>query len=364
MQDFFMTRVGLTYNKNHALHDYMLKGFPSPENKRRLDSIIDYLKKNDDILDGNKCQLFSDASASVEDIYRVHTKEYVDFVKEYADKGGGFLGKDTYVCKESYEVLLQAVGCVLKAGDLVTEDGFDHSFALIRPPGHHAGVDTYGGFCLFNNAAILTRYLQYVKGMKNIAIINIDAHASNGTQSIFYSDPSVLCISIHQDPSTIYPHDGFMNQIGTRPALGYNINMEMPPECGNKEYDIFFENIAQKILEQFSPDLIIIECGFDAYYKESLTAMNLTPEGYYNIISRISNRWKTVVLLEGGYNEDLGLLSSVVLEGLLGEHKFNDNIDKISLLLSRRTKSREQFEEKVKIIKNTLNGYWNLQNTH
>lgn len=352
-----MVQVGITYNKDHVLHDYMLKGFPSPENPARVNSIIEYLQKSG-VFDGGKCQLVESKRASIVDVLRVHGGEYVDSIRKYAVCGGGFLGNDTYVSLDTFQVLLSAVGCANMAGKLVVDGEFDHTFVFIRPPGHHAGVDSHGGFCIFNNAAILARYLQQVCGLKKIAIINIDAHASNGTQGIFYDDPSVLCISVHQDPATIYPNDGFLNQIGVRPALGYTVNVEMPPECGNREYTRVFDEIADPILDQFNPDFTIVECGFDAYYKEPLTQMNLTADGYYAMIRKLASKRKLTLLLEGGYHDELGFLSMVVLDALSGEKKFKDDADQISLLTSRRTNSSKQFEEKVVRLKEMLSNYW------
>lgn len=352
-----MVRVGITYNKDHILHDYMRKGFPSPENPNRLNSIMEYLQKNN-VFDDNKCKLVESSRASIKDILRVHESDYVDFIRKYAEKGGGFPGNDTYVCKDTLDVLLSSVGCVNMAGKLVVDGEFDHTFALIRPPGHHADVKTYGGFCIFNNAAILSRYLQQVCGLKKIAIINIDAHSSNGTQSIFYDDKSVLCISVHQDPATIYPNDGFSNQIGVRPALGYTINMEMPQECGNREYIKVFDEIVDPILDQFNPDFTIVECGFDAYYKEQLTQMNLSADGYYAIIRKLASKRNLTLLLEGGYHDELGFLCTVVLDALSNKKNFMDDADQMYLLTSRRTKSSKQFEDKIVRLKNILSNYW------
>ena len=352
-----MARVGVIYNKNHVLHDYMLKGFPSPEKPARVNSIIGHLQKNG-VFDDDKCQLVDGTRASIVDVLRVHSEEYVDSIRKCAVSGGGFIGNDTYVCSDTFQVLLSAVGCVNTAGNLVVDGEFDHTFAFIRPPGHHAGVKSNGGFCIFNNAAILARYLQQVCGLKKIAIINIDAHASNGTQGIFYDDPSVLCISVHQDPATIYPNDGFLNQIGVRPALGYTVNVEMPQECGNREYTRVFDEIVDPILDQFNPDFTIVECGFDAYYKEPLTQMNLTADGYYTIIRKLASKQKLTLLLEGGYHDELGILSMVVLDALTGKKNFKDDADQIALLTSRRTNSSKQFEEKVVRLKDILSNYW------
>ncbi|MDW7733315.1 MAG: histone deacetylase [Methanolobus sp.] len=354
-----MVRVGLTFNENHNLHDPMLNGFPGPENPQRLDRIFSHLSENG-ILDNGGCSMFSSEPALIKDILRVHTKEYVNLVRSSIGRSARHLGKDTYLCDSSFEVLLQASGCVLHAGALIAEGTCDHAFALIRPPGHHAGISSSSGFCIFNNSAILTRYLQEVFGIKRIAILNIDAHASDGTYGIFSADPDVLCISVHQDPSTLYPHAGFIKDIGVYPALGRSINMEMPPRSGNMEYGIFFEEVVEKVLVSFDPDIILLECGFDSYLGESLAQLDLTVDGYYYIVSKLASKWDVVCLLEGGYHEDLGLLVSVVIEGLMGKKTIEDEVDSVDLLASRDTGTRKIFMDKLSKLKMILNPYWEL----
>jgi acetoin utilization deacetylase AcuC-like enzyme len=311
-------------------------------------------------LDDGRCYLFRSEPATIEDILRVHTEEYVTSVTASIQQSRKNLGKDTYLCKSSFDVLLQAIGAVLRAGEVVANGSCDHSFALVRPPGHHSGKCTPGGFCIFNNSAILVHFLRDTFGIKKVAILNIDAHASDGTYGIFSADPGVLCISVHQDPSKVYPYTGFIKDIGVRPALGLSINMEMPPRSGNKEYGILFEDVIEKVMRKFDPEIVIVECGFDAYHKESLAELDLTVDGYYDMINLLANQWKVVCLLEGGYHEDIGLLSAVVLEGLMGRRTIKDDIDQIDLLASRHVNTRKEFQEKLSKLKLILNPYWDL----
>ncbi len=356
-----MVRVGLTYNENHHKHDPLLNGYPGPENPSRLDLIFSYLSDNR-FLDDGRCFLFRSEPATLEDILRVHTKEYIDRVTASIHQSRKSFGQDTYLCESSFEVLLRAAGAVLHAGDVVASGACDHSFALVRPPGHHAGASNPGGFCVFNNSAILVHFLRDVCGIKRVAILNIDAHASDGTYGIFSADPEVLCISVHQDPSAFYPHTGFIKDIGVRPALGLSINMEMPPRSGNKEYAILFEDVIDKVMRKFDPEIVILECGFDAYYKEPLSQLDLTIDGYYDIIGSLASQWKVVCLLEGGYHEDIGLLTAVVLEGLMGRRTIKDGIDQIDLLASRNVNTRTEFQEKLSRLKLILGPYWELDN--
>ena len=354
-----MRSTGVIYNTNHELHDYMLKGFPSPESPARLQDIMQHFKHNN-VFENNNCKVLIPNSASSMDILRVHTLDYFSFVWSHSSTGGGWLGNDTYLCKGSLEVLLQAVGSVLEAGKAVATGKCDNAFALVRPPGHHAYADRHSGFCMFNNAAILAKYLQQVQSCSKIAIVNIDAHASDGTQDIFKADPSVLCISVHQTPSGFYPFKGFIREMGLMPALGYTLNMEMPQEAGNFEYSIFFEQVGLKVLEQFDPDMVILECGFDSYYKEKLAKLNLTLDGYYDVVSRICGRWPTIALLEGGYHEDLGLLADVVVQALADNRYTKDEVDQMNLLASRQSSCRRIFGNKLNELKSLLSCYWDL----
>jgi acetoin utilization deacetylase AcuC-like enzyme len=324
-----------------------------------MKGILNYLKDNN-LVDDIQCHIYESEPASIRDILRVHTAEYVEFVRSCTKNLRLSLGKDVYVCPSSYEVLLQAVGCVLNAGNLVVTGKCRHSFALIRPPGHHAGPNTSSGFCIFNNSGVLARYLQEVHGLERIAILNIDAHASDGTYAVFEADPNVLCISVHQDQSTLYPYKGFIRDIGVRPALGYCINMEMPPEASNPEYGVFYDEVVEKVLTKFDPQIVILECGFDAYYKEPLTKLNLTIDGYYRIIFKLASKWNIVTLLEGGYHDDLGLLTSVVLRAMIGESNIKDDVDQIDLLASRHAKTRKDFNNNLSLLKMRLEPYWGL----
>nr|WP_321498056.1 histone deacetylase [uncultured Methanolobus sp.] len=352
-----MTRVGVTFNKNHHLHDSLLNGYPCPENPLRIKNILEYLG-NSGLIDGDRIRIYDASAASLRDILRVHTREYIELIKACTRDPRQSPGKDVYVCPSSFDVTLQALGCVLKAGDLVISGECKHAYALIRPPGHHAGPDSCNGFCIFNNSGILARYMIEKKGLERIAIVNIDAHASDGTYAVFEADPKVLCISIHQDQKTLYPFKGFIRDIGVRPALGYCINMEMPTESGNPEYSLFYDEVAEKVLEKFDPQLVILECGFDAYHKEPLAKLNLTVDGYYRIIFKLASKWNVVTLLEGGYHDDLGLLASVVLRALAGIENVKDEVDQIDLLASRHVKTRKEFNNNLSLLKTRLGPYW------
>ena len=355
-----MAKIGLIYNENHVLHNYMLKGFPSPEGPERVEQILKTFKE-EGILFHPDCHSLTKPSVPMQKLLAVHPKEYLTRIKKVCDNGGGFVGDSTYLCPDSFDVAKSAAECAIAAGNAVLDD-FDFAFSFARPPGHHASADKCGGFCIFNNAAILARHLQ-THSIKKILILNLDAHASNGTQSIFYQDSDVMCISLHQEPKNFYPSTAFASQIGEGEGRGYTINVEMPKESGNREYEKAFDIVVMPVIEQFDPDFIILECGFDAYYKEELTSLDLTISGYYDIFCRIADtKRRTVALMEGGYHEDGGLIAYTLLMAFLGQdNKFNEP-STFQLESFRHNQCNKQFKENIlKLIKppyGGLDSFW------
>ncbi|MCS3922986.1 histone deacetylase [Methanosalsum natronophilum] len=313
-------KIAIVYDEYHSTHTSSLLGIESPENPQRLFEAYWYLKKNR-VFEDKMIDLFNDfEKANEKDIMLVHSKTYLDFLKSYASKGGGFLGDSTYITESSYNVALKAVGGSIKAAELVIEGSYYSSFALVRPPGHHAGVDKYSGFCLLNNGAILARYLQKYHKYKKILILDWDAHSGNGTMDIFYQDPTVMTVSIHHDPRNYYPRTGFSDQLGDGKGKGYTLNIEMAKGAGDKDYQLVFNEIISHVLITYSPDFIICCCGFDGYYKEKNNKLNMTSEGYYEIGYWLKSNSSVpfVVLLEGGYHKYNGQLCHSFISGILG----------------------------------------------
>lgn len=326
------SNVAIIYSEKHINHSSIKLGMESPERPERLVKAMVYLKKNK-IFDNSRCDLVTEFDeATEENLLNVHTPDYVEFIKSYAAKGGGFLGDSTYITPESYDLARLAAGGAIKAADLVLNGDYSYAFALIRPPGHHASADKYGGFCLFNNAAVLARYLQKEKHINKVMILDWDAHAGNGTMDIFYSDPTVITISIHRDPHEFYPRTGFTTQTGTGAGRGYNTNIEMPAECGDEEYKLAFDEVILPLIKRFSPNFVICCCGFDGHYKEHNTKLKLTSKGYYQMMNDVSSvvHGNLVLLAEGGYHKFNGQLSHSVINALLGKPNPIDDLPSIS----------------------------------
>jgi acetoin utilization deacetylase AcuC-like enzyme len=353
-------KIAVIYNEAHVGHKPLTS---SPENPERLTSIMGYLANDIKIFDG-KCVLLDQFGPATEDeVFLVHQKRYVDFIKNYCKKGGGFLGDSTYLTRDSYKYALLAVGGAIKASEVVLEGRFDASFALIRPPGHHASPDSYGGYCIINNAAVLARYLQWNHGMKNIMIVDWDGHAADGTMKVFYEDPSVLTVSLHRDPVDFYPYSGFANQIGAKKGRGANINIALPKTSGDEEYFSAISEIVLPIYRQFSPDFVIGCNGFDAHFSDHNTKMRVTSEGFYGIVRGLSEEMegKFTILMEGGYTDYNGKLAHSIISALqLKAPPYKSEIDVQSDSLFKEGKTHKIFESKLRELKALLSEFYKL----
>ena len=177
---------------------------------------------------------------------------------------------------------LISAGAAIKSLDLVMEKAVDKAFSLTRPPGHHAQTVVYGdrGFCIINNEAVMIEYIRQKYGNLKVAIIDTDCHHGDGTQDIYWNDKNTLFISFHQDGRTLYPGTGFINELGSPNAFGYNINIPLPPNTCDEGYDYILDNLVLPILANFKPDIVINSAGQDNHYSDPLTNMNLSAKGY------------------------------------------------------------------------------------
>ena len=240
---------------------------------------------------------------------------------------------------------------------------YNAAIALVRPPGHHASSDRYGGFCIYNNAAIAARYLQAKKQARRIMFVDWDAHAGNGTMRIFYEDPTVLFVSIHRDPKEFYPNDGFAHQIGKGHGRGYTVNICMPEGAGDKEYDLALNEIILPLYDQFKPEFLIGCNGFDAHFSEELTKLQLSSTGYHNIVSSLREKARNhfAIMMEGGYNWYNTKLSHTIVNALVGlEVPYQDDIDTLASSVTNVKKTHAIVENEVKQLKEILSDYYRL----
>lgn len=249
----------------------------------------------------------------------VHSQQYIDRIRRVCDVGGGVLDQgDTPVVEASLDIATLAVGAVTAACDAVIAGPTRRVFAAVRPPGHHAEVDRPMGFCLFANVSIAARYLQARKGIGKVAIVDFDVHHGNGTQDIFQADPSVLFISLHQDPRTCYPGSGYAYETGQ----GNIINLPMDPGSGNEQYISAFHGRVLPAIDEFKPEVLLISAGFDAHRDDPLAQINLTDDCYQEMTRLLAEAadvhagGRIVSALEGGYN--LAALGRSVVHHLIG----------------------------------------------
>lgn len=208
-------------------------------------------------------------------ILAVHAPEYLDLLQRVSVMGRTMLlDADTYAGPDSLEIARLAAGGVVGAVDAVLAGRADNGLAAVRPPGHHAMPDHGMGFCLLGNIAIAARFAQQQYGIERVLIVDYDVHHGNGTEAMFYDDPSVLFISTHQYP--LYPGTGAVTDIGAGDGAGYTINIPLPGGCGDGNYAAVFEQIVWQAAERFAPELILVSAGFDAHWSDPLAGMSLT----------------------------------------------------------------------------------------
>jgi len=251
----------------------------------------------------------------------VHTDAHRMAVERVARSGGGWFDADTYCTQRSYDVARRAAGATVRATELVCSGKFRAAFALVRPPGHHATPDRAMGFCLFNNVAVAVRAAQRRFGLERVAIVDIDVHHGNGSQDVFYEDPSVLYTSLHQSP--LYPGTGGAGETGAGKGMGTTVNVPLPP---GTEGDTWLEAFDAKVcpaLRTFAPQLVMVSAGYDAHRADPLAGLALEERTYREAARRLralteeSAGGRMVWVLEGGYDlEAMPASVAVTMEAL------------------------------------------------
>lgn len=289
-------------------HDFFLlheTGRGHPEQPGRLDDVAAGLDAPD--LAG-RLEPISFGPADRRDVELVHEPAYVDLVRLACEKGFSFVGsEDTRICAESYDVALVAAGGVIAACDAAMEGRLRRAFCAVRPPGHHAERDRALGFCLFNHVAIAAEHLRRRRGLERIAIVDLDAHHGNGTQSIFYERDDVLYASIHEHPETLFPGTGWAEETGRGRGEGFTLNVPLRFGAGGPQYREVFDRLVLPRLEEFRPEFILVSAGFDASREESISHLALEPEDFgwmtADLVTLAERHaaGRLVSVLEGGY---------------------------------------------------------------
>ena len=307
-------KTGIISSKSSLNHD---TGDEHPENKYRIQSILERLKKiKSSNLEWSTPNKFDESY-----LKKTHNNLYIEEVKKaFPKKGKFFLDGDTVISPGSKNASYDAVSSIISAIDLVKKKKLKNAFCAVRPPGHHAEYDKAMGFCIFNNVAVGANYLIERYKLSKIAIIDFDVHHGNGTQNIFYSNKKVLYISTHQYPH--FPGTGASHEKGS-----YNniFNIPLPAGTNSNEYFDAYEHVLKK-LNQFKPEFIFFSAGFDAHKDDPLSNINLKSKDYFEITKRTLIASKdyckgnVVSILEGGY--DLNALAESTEEHINALTKF------------------------------------------
>ena len=244
--------------------------------------------------------------AVMEDLLRVHDKEYVDSIFHLAEESQMY-DVETPVSPDILEGALLICGGAIQCGNTVLQDNTRLAVSL-GGGHHHAGRNYGGGFCLFNDIAVLIEHLRAKYGLKRFLILDHDVHFGNGTSDIYYKDPTVLYLSLHQDPRTIYPGTGFTWQTGQGEGEGYNVNVPLPQGTGDDTYIYALNEIFVPLAEEFKPDILIANGGSDPHFADMLGNLALTWQGFFRISHLIREtadkicEGKLVIMPGSGYN--------------------------------------------------------------
>lgn len=279
-----------------------LANFESPESKARMAGLIE--------VSGMISNLTRIPATPVsdEDLLRVHTQRHVDSIRSQSDATGGDAGDGfSPFGRGAFELAKLAAGGTLAAAEAVLAGKVDNAYALVRPPGHHAEPDEGRGYCLFANVPITIESLRARGLVERVAIFDYDVHHGNGAQKIYWEDPNVLTISVHQD--RLFPLDsGMADERGGGAGFGTNINVPLPAGSGDGAYWKVVDEVAIPAITAFKPDLIIVSSGFDPSAYDPLGRMSVTSEGFRGMAERLVSLaedvcgGKIVFSHEGGYS--------------------------------------------------------------
>ncbi len=295
-------------------------GADTPASKRRILSLVQ--------LSGLATDLRFPAvtPATRDQLETVHTSAYLDSFKRLSDAGGGDLGALAPFAKGGYEIAATSAGLAVAAVEDVLSGACSNAFALCRPSGHHCTPDMPMGFCLLANTAVAIRAARRDRPRLRVAVVDWDVHFANGTQGIFYEDPDVLTISLHQEncrpPGQV---GGEIEERGAGAAIGGNLNIPMPPGSGHAEYLYAFERLVLPTVRAFRPELIVVASGLDANAVDPLARQLLHSDSFRCMTKLMMDLadelcdGRLVVVHEGGYSEAyVPFCGLAILEALSG----------------------------------------------
>lgn len=319
------TAVG--FDERMLLHSEVeMKSHPHPERPDRLRAIAASLATAG-IFPG-RCYPIAAREITQQELQMVHSLEHIEDVEHTSNMLSSYFTPDTYANEHSARAARLAAGLCADLASAIFSGRVKNGFALVRPPGHHAGVRHAMGFCLHNNAAVAAVAAQ-VAGAKKVLIVDWDVHHGNGTQEIFERNKSVLYVSLHRhEGGKFYPGTGAAHEVGTMGAEGYCVNVPWSRGgVGDNDYIFALQHVVLPLASEFVPDLTIVSAGFDAARGDPLGACDVTPAGYAQMTHMLNavSGGKLLVILEGGYNlRSISSSASAVVKVLLGESPGSD----------------------------------------
>jgi acetoin utilization deacetylase AcuC-like enzyme len=290
-------------------------GRSHPERPARLDAVIHGVQAAD--LDSDLVP-FAPRPATKDELALVHDPAYIDGVEALCLAGGGRLDPDTGASEASFDAAVLAAGAGLDAVERLERGEGDAAFCAVRPPGHHALAARAMGFCLFNNVAVTAASL--ASRGERVMVVDFDAHHGNGTQDLFYADPRVTYVSMHEWP--LFPGTGAIHDVGVGAGVGTTVNFPFPAGTSGDAYLAAIDEVVAPIVEDWTPTWMLLSAGFDAHRLDPITDLGLSSGDYAQLTARLvalAPKGRVVTFLEGGYDlEALSMSSSACVAALAG----------------------------------------------